>query len=96
MCGGGPDDAVICIGHEENGKVIIDRLEQQTGNAADRFNPHQAVYKFFNMMREYQISRLTFDGYAGLTFRYKFESYGVTAWTMLAAEASSFMSNWSR
>jgi hypothetical protein len=80
MCGGGPDDAVICIGHEDNGRAVIDRLEQQTGSAADRFNPDQAVCKFFNIAREYHISRLTLDGYAGLTFRYKFESYGVTAW----------------
>jgi hypothetical protein len=80
MCGGGPDDAVICIGHEDNGRVIIDRIEQQAGSAADRFNPLQAVCKFFGIMREYRISCLTLDGYAGRTFRCDFESYGTTAW----------------
>ena len=80
MCGGGPDDAVICIGHEDNGRVIIDRIEQQAGSAADRFNPLDAVRKFFGIMREYRISRLTLDGYGGRTFRCDFESYGVTAW----------------
>jgi hypothetical protein len=80
MCGGGPDDAVICIGHEDNGRAIIDRIEQQAGSAADRFSPLDAVRKFFGIMREYRISRLTLDGYGGRTFRCDFESYGVTAW----------------
>ena len=78
MSGGSRDDATICIGHEENGRVIIDRLEQQAGSPP--FNPRAAVQKFFALMREYHISRLTLDGYAGLTFRCDFESYGVTAW----------------
>ena len=90
MCGGGPDDAVICIGHDDNGRVIIDRIEQQAGSAADRFNPLEAVCKFFNIMREYRTSRLTLDDYAGGTYRNAFESYGVTAWRCQQSKAQLY------
>jgi hypothetical protein len=77
MSGGSADDAVLAIGHAaDDGRVVVDRVEQQAGSPP--FNPRTAVHKFFGLMREYWISRVTGDRYAGLTFRSDFESYGAT------------------
>ena len=74
MSGGG-DDAVLAIAHEEDGKVVIDRIEQQAGDAKP-FNPRMAVVKFCALLREYHLSRVMGDNYAGYTFRGDFESMG--------------------
>jgi hypothetical protein len=76
MSGGG-DDAVLAIAHEEDGKVVIDRIEQQAGDAKP-FNPRMAVVKFCGILREYCLSRVMGDNYAGYTFRGDFESMGVS------------------
>ena len=81
---GGKDDAVLCIGHEENGRVIPDRIEQQAGDAKP-FNPRQAAVKFAALLREYRLSSVMGDAYAGNTFKADFEfmgiSYTICPWT---------------
>ena len=74
---GGKDDAVLCIGHEENGRVIPDRIEQQAGDAKP-FNPRQAAVKFAALLREYRLSSVMGDAYAGNTFKADFESMGIS------------------
>jgi hypothetical protein len=48
----------------------------QTG--APPFNPRQTVKKFAALLREYGLSRVTGDAYAGQTFRSDFEDHGIT------------------
>jgi hypothetical protein len=75
MSGGSSDDAVLAIGHVKDGKVIIDVLIRQAGNAP--FNPMQAVERFAVKLREYQITRVMGDNYAGLTFKEAFKAQGI-------------------
>jgi hypothetical protein len=76
MSGGG-DDAVLCIAHEEGGTVVLDRIEQQAGDTKP-FVPQMAVVKFCGILREYRLSGVMGDNYAGHTFRSYFESMGVS------------------
>jgi hypothetical protein len=71
MSGGSNDDAVLAIGHEDDGRAILDVVEAQTG--APPFNPRDAVRKFVGLLGEYGIRRVVGDAYAGLTFQCDFE-----------------------
>jgi hypothetical protein len=72
MSGGSSDDAVLAIGHlDAAGKIVVDAVTAQSGRPP--FNPRAAVQKFAGILREYGISRVTGDAYAGLTFRSDFE-----------------------
>jgi hypothetical protein len=76
MSGGGADDCVLVIGHRsEDGRIVIDLVEKQAGEAG-RFNPLQAVVKFVGILRAYGVRKIVLDSYAGQTFRCEFESYG--------------------
>ena len=77
MSGGSNDDAVLAIGHEDNGRVVLDLICKQAGEPP--FNPRMAVLKFTQVMRQYGVSKLMLDDYAGRTFRCDFESYGFAA-----------------
>jgi hypothetical protein len=83
MSGGSSDDAVLAIGHFHEGYAIIDRIEKQAGGTP--FNPRMAVTKFAAILREYHLSSVMGDNYAGLTFKADFEalgiSYGKCPWT---------------
>ncbi len=74
MSGGSAADAVLAIGHVEDGRVVVDLLISQTGAAP--FNPHHAVEKFVEAMREYRVYRVFGDKFAGETFRADFEEVG--------------------
>jgi hypothetical protein len=55
--------------------VVIDRIEQQAD--AKPFNPRIAVVKFAAVMREYHLSRIMGDCYAGVTFRSEFMAHSI-------------------
>jgi hypothetical protein len=77
MSGGSSDDAVLGISHWEATakRAVLDLLIAQTGSAP--FNPRDAVRKFAGALREYGLSRVMGDAYAGQTFRADFEGYGI-------------------
>jgi len=77
MSGGSSDDAVLAIAHwdDDAGRAILDLLISQTGRPP--FNPRNAVQKFAGALKEYGLSRVIGDAYAGQTFRLDFESYGI-------------------
>lgn len=75
MSGGSSDDAVLAIGHKQDGLAIIDLVESQGGSVP--FDPRLAVVKFVGLLREYQVSRVVGDKYAGETFRTDFQRHGI-------------------
>jgi hypothetical protein len=74
MSGGSSDDAVLCIGHTEGKKTVIDLIISQAG--APPFNPRHAVARFADYLRRYRVRRVTGDAYAGETFRSDFAEHG--------------------
>jgi hypothetical protein len=75
MSGGSSDDAVLAIGHEDTGRAVLDRVVNQ--GQAPPFDPRLAVERFVTILRDYGISTVTGDRYAGLTFVSDFQSRGV-------------------
>ena len=78
MSGGSSDDAVIGISHfdAERKIAILDSLVAQTGEPP--FNPRIAVKKFTTVCRDYGVSKVTGDRYAGETFRADFQEYDIS------------------
>ena len=77
MSGGSNDDAVLGIGHvDREGRAVLDRLVNQ--GPPPPFDPHAAVGRFAGVLREYGVSAVTGDAYAGQTFQSAFESHGVS------------------
>jgi hypothetical protein len=72
MSGGSSDDAVLSIAHKEDRCVVVDLVVSQDGGIP--FNPRHAVRKFAKILREYGISRVVGDNYAGMTFKCDFEA----------------------
>jgi hypothetical protein len=70
MSGGSSDDAVLAIGHEQDGLVIVDLVEHQGGGVP--FDPPLAVVKFAGLLKECECFRVIGDRYAGETFRADF------------------------
>jgi hypothetical protein len=75
MSGGSNDDAVLAIAHKDGNRLVLDNIVSQSGSPP--FNPRHAVAKFAAILKEYKISRVVGDAYAGQTFRADFESHGV-------------------
>jgi phage terminase large subunit-like protein len=76
MSGGSSDSAVLAIAHRDGVRTVVDLVISQTG--APPFNPRQAIKKFCAALKEYKISRVLGDAYAGQTFRQDFLEDGVT------------------
>ena len=73
MAGGGADDCVLAIGHTDadGGHLVVDLVARQSGERGNgTYNPLLAVAKFADIMREYHITRVVLDGYAGHTFQH--------------------------
>jgi len=77
MSGGSNDDAVCAIAHLDspNNRAVLDLVVAQSG--APPFNPRHAVTKFAALLKEYRVSEVVGDAYAGQTFRADFESHGI-------------------
>lgn len=72
MAGGSGDEAALGISHsdEATGRAVLDALVTQTGRPP--YNPRLAVKKFSGVLREYRLSEVSGDAYAGETFRQDF------------------------
>jgi hypothetical protein len=78
MSGGSSDDAALGIAHWDalRNRAVLDLVATQTGKPA--FNPRDAVRKFAGILKEYRISTVTGDRYAGETFVQDFQEHGVS------------------
>jgi len=76
MSGGSSDDATLSIAHRHDRRAVVDLVIKQDGSTP--FNPRSAVRKFISVLREYGISKVTGDNYAGETFKRDFEGEGIT------------------
>lgn len=77
MSGGSSDDAVLAIAHlGTEGRAILDRIADQ--GQRPPFDPRKAVERFAAILKEYRISAVTGDRYAGETFRADFQSQGIS------------------
>lgn len=59
--GGSSDSFTLCIGHNENGKVVIDCLRE----ARPPFQPSQIVREFSSVIQSYGLSTVTGDIFGG-------------------------------
>ena len=75
MSGGSSDDATLSIAHRYDRRAVVDLVVKQDGETP--FNPRSAVRKFIGVMREYSVSQVTGDNYAGETFKRDFEDQGI-------------------
>ena len=77
MSGGSSDDAVLAIAHQDPGskRGVLDLLVKQDGRTP--FNPRAAVKKFAGILKQYGLSRVTGDAYAGQTFRADFAEHKI-------------------
>lgn len=71
MSGGSSDDATLGISHMEEGQIVIDGVWNQGFPVP--FNPRTAVKRFAGICKEYGISMVTGDHYAGLTYFFDFQ-----------------------
>ena len=68
---------MLCICHlNDNNHAVVDLVEKQAGNVKP-FDPAKAVRQFAERLREYHITTVWGDGYAGETFRFRFEEEGI-------------------
>ena len=77
MSGGSSDDATLGIAHFDAARwrAVLDLIATQTGKPP--FNPRDAVRKFAGILKEYGISAVTGDRYAGETFQQDFLDHGI-------------------
>lgn len=76
MSGGSNDDACLGIAHKAaDGRIVLDLLVSQSGRPP--FDPRQAVSKFAALCKQYRVSRVLGDAFAGETYRFDFQHHGV-------------------
>lgn len=76
MSGGSADDAVLAIGHRDaEGRTVVDLVLDQ--GQRPPFDPRAAVERFARALREYRISRVTGDKFAGQTFLADFQRHSI-------------------
>ena len=77
MSGGSDDDAVLGIAHRDaDDRAVLDSLTDQ--GQRPPFDPNKAVERFVRLLRDYRVSRVVGDRYAGETFRSQFTAQGIT------------------
>lgn len=77
MSGGGADDSTLAIAHEAEKKAVLDLLIDQGARSKGIFSPEQAVAKFAEVLKQYRVSVVTGDRYAGEWPRQAFEKFGI-------------------
>jgi hypothetical protein len=76
MSGGSSDDACLAIAHKlPNGTVIIDLVVNQGWPVP--FDAIRAVSKFAEILRQWNVTQVYGDDYAGHTFKLAFERQGI-------------------
>ncbi len=77
MSGGSSDDAVLAIGYQDlEGRAIIARVVNQ--GPPPPFDPIRAVERFVAVLKDYGLSSVVGDSYAGQTFQRAFEERGIS------------------
>lgn len=72
--GGAVDSFTLSISHkDENGNAVLDVVRE----AVAPLSPEQTVAEFAKTIKNYRLSKVTGDAYAGLWPREKFEQYGI-------------------
>jgi hypothetical protein len=75
MSGGSSEDACLGIAHWENGRRLLDCLVSQDGKPP--FDPRAAVRKFARTLKDYRVTKVVGDRYAGETFKRDFEALDI-------------------
>jgi len=76
MSGGSSDDATLAIANKDSeGRAILDCILNQ--GPRPPFDPRKAVERFAGVLKDYRISTVTGDRYAGETFREDFRGHGI-------------------
>lgn len=78
MSGGSNDESALAIAHRDSKEnvVVLDSLMTQAGKPP--FNPRDAIRKFAAEIKDYGLTRVHGDNYAGQTFRADFAEHGIT------------------
>jgi hypothetical protein len=71
--GGSSDSMTLAIGHVASGRIVVDVLREQRAP----FDPDATVKDFAATLREYRISTVRGDRYAGEWPRERFSKYGI-------------------
>ena len=73
--GGSSDDMTLAIGHtEKDGRAVLDAVRSRR----PPFSPAAAVAEFAALLREYRVTNVTGDRYAGEWPREQFRHHGIT------------------
>ncbi len=76
MSGGSNDDACLAIAHRDaDSRTLLDCLLNQ--GPPPPFDPRKAIERFASVLKEYRVSRVVGDRYAGETFRADFRGLGI-------------------
>jgi len=75
--GGSDDDMTLAIAHrDESGRGVLDCIANQ--NQAPPFDPLAAVKRFASIMKEYGVTKVVGDRYAGKVFPSAFQKEGIS------------------
>ncbi len=75
MSGGSDDDATAAIAHEVGERRVLDAVLNQ--GSRPPFDPRHAIARFVATAREYRVTRVRGDHYAGQTFARDFQGAGL-------------------
>lgn len=89
MSGGSQDDAPLAIAHlDAEGQAVLDYIGHQ--GAHPPFDPLAAVGKHAATLKEYRVSHVAMDRYAGLTFQSAFSTYGISSEISLSSASELY------
>jgi hypothetical protein len=74
--GGGADDFTMALAHSADGQAVLDLVMDQ-GPRRGTFNPSATVQQFTEVLKQYGVSRITGDKYAGQWPRVEFAKHGI-------------------
>lgn len=72
--GSGTDSMTLCIGHREDDIVVVDAIRE----TKPPFSPSSCVRHFAGLLKQYRVTKVTGDRYAGEWPREQFREHGVT------------------
>ena len=76
MSGGSSDDATLAIAHKDSeGRIVVDLVKNQ--GLPPPFDPRAAVARFAAVLKEWGITRVRGDKFAGETFVEDFRRHGI-------------------
>jgi hypothetical protein len=72
--GGSADAMTLCVGHREEDVVVVDALRERR----PPFSPEDVVAEFCELLKNYRVTRVIGDRYAGEWPRERFRNHDVT------------------